>query len=241
MERKGLVPRALVAVILAVVLLSGCNKNHNPVIVSIRYAPADSTVPGGTISVKVTATDEDNDALSYLWTATGGTFANATAESTVWTGPTTAGSYTVKVAVTDGAGGSAEREQALRVRAWRYGNCDEMNTDSTRLGNPGEVTVELDLTSFIPSGALVDSGRINCEFEPDTLEGEDFVIRLVSPSGREILIWDSRPSYLEIDDEPIPNVTNEPAKGIWKLKINRVMAGEDGAIEEFALDIYYRY
>ncbi|MEO0073924.1 MAG: hypothetical protein ABIK43_04610, partial [candidate division WOR-3 bacterium] len=82
MERKGLVPLALVAGIAAAIIAGGCSKNHNPVIASMSCAPADSTVPGGTISIKVTATDEDNDALSYLWTATGGTFTNATAEST---------------------------------------------------------------------------------------------------------------------------------------------------------------
>jgi hypothetical protein len=226
---------------LASFLFIGCGSNHNPVITGITAAPADSTVPGGTIRLKVTATDEDNDPLSYVWTATGGTFSNAAAESTVWTGPTAAGSYTAKATVSDDAGGSAEREQVLRIRAWRTGNCDEMNTDSTRLGNPGEITVQLDLTSFIPDGALVDSARLNAEFEPDTLDGVDFVIKLVPPSGDEKPVWESRPAYLEIDDELVAAVTNELAKGVWKLKINRIIAGEDGAIEEFALDIYYRY
>ncbi|MBM3316206.1 PKD domain-containing protein, partial [candidate division WOR-3 bacterium] len=104
MDRRGLVPLTIAVTAFASFLLVGCGSNHSPVIAGITYAPADSTVPGGAVNLKVTATDEDNDPLSYAWTATGGAFTNQVAESTVWTGPTAAGSYTLKVTVSDGAG-----------------------------------------------------------------------------------------------------------------------------------------
>ncbi|RKH76247.1 hypothetical protein D7Y21_39165, partial [Corallococcus sp. AB045] len=59
------------------------------------------------VTLAVTDTDADDDARSYAWTATGGTFVDETTASPTWTAPATEGTYTLNVSVTDGKGGQA--------------------------------------------------------------------------------------------------------------------------------------
>lgn len=241
MDRRGLVPLTLAAVVAMAALLVGCGSNHDPVVAGITYTPADSTRPGGAISLKVTASDADNDALTCAWTATGGSFTRSTGDTTTWLSPAAVGQYSIQALVTDGAGGSATGQQVLRVRGWRIGNADTSTTDSIRLGNPGTAFVSLDLTPIVPDGALADSGRITALFEPDSMDGSSFVVYLVTPSGVEIPVWDHIGGDLEIDDVAISGIKDLSVKGVWKLKVVREVAGEEAYTDEFELDIYYRY
>ncbi|WP_233585936.1 PKD domain-containing protein, partial [Corallococcus sp. CA054B] len=59
------------------------------------------------VTLAVTDTDADGDARSYAWTASGGTFVDATTASPTWTAPATEGTYSLNVSVTDGKGGQA--------------------------------------------------------------------------------------------------------------------------------------
>jgi len=73
------------------------------------------------------------------------------------------------------------------------------------------------------------------------LDGEFFEMRLYTPSGREILFWDNRTAPLGVDGELIPVLTDEPVKGNWRLKVIREVAGEEGVLDAFNLDIDYRW
>jgi PKD repeat protein len=82
-----------------------CGTNQNPVISS---ATADKTIGVASLPVNFTAaaTDPDGDAVSYAWDfGDGGTATGATATHTYTTG----GTFSAKVTVTDGKGGSATR------------------------------------------------------------------------------------------------------------------------------------
>ncbi|MES1207010.1 MAG: hypothetical protein ABUS79_13820, partial [Pseudomonadota bacterium] len=71
-----------------------------PTITSVVVAPAQTAV-GGPISVSVTASDPDiGDTLTYAWTATAGSFANPTAQSTTYTS-NVAGTQTLTITVSD--------------------------------------------------------------------------------------------------------------------------------------------
>ena len=72
--------------------------------VILRVAPTSVRV-GGHIAVAADAADDDpTDHLTYLWTATAGSLANATASDTTYTcaGAAAAGPQNITVAVSDG-------------------------------------------------------------------------------------------------------------------------------------------
>jgi hypothetical protein len=87
------------------VLFTACKKdkaNSLPVVSGVNVNPA-SVAAGGTANVTVTATDADNDPLTYAYTPNGGAI-SGTGASVTWTVPSTAGAYSVTVVVSDGTG-----------------------------------------------------------------------------------------------------------------------------------------
>lgn len=225
----------------AIIFLSGCNSNHKPLIAAIEANPSDSVAPGGIVSLKVFASDADGDQLTFFWTTSAGTLSATTGDSVFWTAPDAPGSAIVTVVCDDGRGGTDTATKGLGIRAWRYGNVDETFDDPVSIPNPGSVEVSLDLSSEVPNGALADSVWITVEFDPDTVDGEYFEMRLIGPSGREILFWDNRTGPLNVDGELIPQLVNEPVKGNWRLKVAREVAGEECVLDAYNLDIDYRW
>jgi len=60
------------------------------------------------ITVRCVATDDDEDRLSYKWSATGGEIQiKGEAEDILWIAPDTTGNHTITVEVSDGKGGKA--------------------------------------------------------------------------------------------------------------------------------------
>ena len=91
-------------------------------IVIANNAPTLSiTVPSGvvdtdeTITVSASASDADNDAITIRWTDNGGSFANDSAISTVWTPPLTAGTYRLTCTATDAYGATATASNMVTV------------------------------------------------------------------------------------------------------------------------------
>jgi hypothetical protein len=85
--------------------------NWPPTITSL-IADADWTTPSGSIQVTCTASDLDDDELSYEWSTTGGDI-SGTGPAVNWTAPQEAGIYDVTVVVTDGHGQEATRVVSL--------------------------------------------------------------------------------------------------------------------------------
>lgn len=94
----------MLTILIAVSLLFIWNcddPNEAPDVSAIEASNATPTV-GETITLTASATDDDDDDLTVLWTATGGTFADATLDAVEWTAPDAAGSYAVTATYTDG-------------------------------------------------------------------------------------------------------------------------------------------
>lgn len=85
--------------------------NRAPTITDLA-ADADWTLPRGNVQVVCTASDPDDDLLSYEWTASAGHI-SGTGEAVNWTAPQEIGACNITVVVKDGHGSPATR--LLRV------------------------------------------------------------------------------------------------------------------------------
>ncbi len=82
----------------------GCNRNEPPVISALDCSPEERNA-GTTFTLKVTASDEDGDELTYLWKAAEGSFTTSDKISEVkWKSPVTGAgeTFTISVTVSDG-------------------------------------------------------------------------------------------------------------------------------------------
>ena len=94
---------------------------QEPVISAITADPA-SVNEGQSVILSVTASDAQGDALTYAWSQVSpatpaGTFTNGTSANAAWRAPmvTATTAFTLKVTVSDGDGGTAERTVDLQV------------------------------------------------------------------------------------------------------------------------------
>lgn len=89
--------------------------NTAPTIDALELS-AVQALPGGKVTANVRAHDPDaGDTLSYAWTASCGTFSDASAAQTVWTAPQSAGPCDVMVTVSDNHGASVHTDATLTV------------------------------------------------------------------------------------------------------------------------------
>ena len=77
--------------------------NSSPTITSL-VADADWITPLASIHVTCTASDADDDELTYEWSTSGGNI-TGTGAAVTWTAPEEVGTYNITVVVTDGHGG----------------------------------------------------------------------------------------------------------------------------------------
>ena len=79
------------------------SQNSPPEIQSVTASPSTITV-NGTTSLTCLATDPDQDQLTYSWSSPEGSFPGGSSGSTLqWLAPSTTGSYSIAVTVSDGA------------------------------------------------------------------------------------------------------------------------------------------
>jgi len=116
MNKRWLVTIVIVAaaVILAIIL-NTMLANHRPAIIGLDAHP-EKIVPLGSCQIVCTASDADNDELSYNWSASGGEI-NGEGDTVAWIAPDSAGSYNVTVKVTDSRGGEVRDYVIIEVRA----------------------------------------------------------------------------------------------------------------------------
>ncbi len=76
--------------------------NYPPRIKSLS-SKTDTAITGDTLSIYATATDQDNDTLSYIWSSSGGAVLG-NGPTVKWIVPPSAGSYVINCTVSDGQG-----------------------------------------------------------------------------------------------------------------------------------------
>lgn len=105
----------LLALVIAATLVasSACGgSNHPPVITSLTPNPA-TVPPGGDSTITCVVSDADYDQLTYTWTGAGAI--NGSGGTIIFTAPSTPGTYSINVVVSDGKGGTDTRGVAVTV------------------------------------------------------------------------------------------------------------------------------
>ncbi len=116
MNKRWLVTIIIVVVaVIVAILFNTMLANHRPIIIGLEADP-EKVVPLGSCQVVCTASDADDDELSYNWSASDGEIKGVGANVT-WTAPRSEGSHNVTVIVTDGRGGEVMHYVVIEVRA----------------------------------------------------------------------------------------------------------------------------
>ena len=106
--------KIIILTIFLFMLFLSCNKEHEPIISSIS-GPS-SVLVNGSATFDCIATDADGDPLTYSWTCTSGSFNSSTGSSVTWNAPSSHGSSTITVDVSDGRGGEDSKSKSITVQ-----------------------------------------------------------------------------------------------------------------------------
>ncbi len=139
---------AVVAILLQQTIPPDPYNNKAPYITSAT-ASTNQVLTNGTITLSVVATDPDNDALTYAWTASAGTFSAEDTANTTWTAPSTPGAQTISIIVSDGKSATAGASFTITV--------EEIVTEGS-----ANITVSINTWPVI-SSMTVNPGQVGVE------------------------------------------------------------------------------
>jgi formylglycine-generating enzyme required for sulfatase activity len=160
-------------------------------------ASSNAVSPGDVVSLAATAHDPDAEALTYAWTATGGTFTNGTSLAAQWTAPATEGSYNLTIRATDPksavaattftvnvAAANARSKAAVSTVLNTWPEVALVNASATRI-NVGESTLLTITASDADSDVLQYAWTATCAgtFDNPSAQAPSFTIAAPLPAG----------------------------------------------------------
>ncbi len=194
---------------------------NNPPTIS-AYQPQDSVIPidlstGGYVSFGVTATDPENDSLSYTWDI-GGTILSSTTSNlnaSAYSGYLTVGDHPITVSVSDGHNTPITHSWTLRI------------TDTPPVNNPPTISAYQPQDSVIPidlsTGGYVSFGVTATDPENDSLSYTWDIGGTILSSTTSNLNASAYSGYLTVGDHPITvsvsDGHNTPITHSWTLHI----------------------
>ena len=143
MNKRWLVTIVIVAVaVILAIILNTMLANHRPIIIGLEAHP-EKVVPLGSCQIMCTASDADDDELSYNWSASGGEI-DGEGDTVAWIAPDSAGSYNVTVKVTDSRGGEVRDYVIIEVRANEPPTINRLVSDADWTLPSGNIQVTCD-------------------------------------------------------------------------------------------------
>jgi hypothetical protein len=161
--------------------------NTAPVLAAIA---AQTVRAGGSLAFTATATDAENDAVTFAATGlpTGATFSSAGAFA--WSNATPIGTYTVSITASDGLLTSAARVVAIEVRANTAPSVTQVNNFTVRLQSAVNLNItgtdpQSDALTFsatgLPSGATLTPAGVLAW--PSASPGGNYAISVIASDG----------------------------------------------------------
>jgi hypothetical protein len=106
----------IILLAIAACFIGGCAANQMPVISNLSVNSEAEINPGVSCQIECTASDPDEDELSYIWSANGGDIVGL-GSTVTWTAPDAPSTYTITVEVSDGREGIAKEQLNINVLA----------------------------------------------------------------------------------------------------------------------------
>ena len=173
-------------------------------------ASANAIQPGESVSLAVTASDADNDPLTYAWSAKdgngdpAGTFPGGnTGTTATWESPLTEGTYIISVTVSDDKGGSATT--SLTVTVAPLDGLANLSLDF----NTWPVISSLVAT---PENPIAPSGEVSLNLTASDADGDDLQYAWVSDCGGSF-------SSTSAEDPTWTAPSVAPESGLCKLTV----------------------
>jgi len=168
--------------------------NHPPV-AACSVTPASIYAGSGdAVAVHVTASDPDNDSLTYSYTATGGTVEGTGPEARWNSAGVAVGSYTVNVKVDDGKGGSASCAADIKVEekpnhpptaSLSIERSPIFPSEKTGVTCNGSDPDNDPLTySYTTTGGKITGSGSNVQFDPAGLQPGSYSVKCTVNDGR---------------------------------------------------------
>jgi len=168
--------------------------NHPPVAACSANPTSVFAGSGDSVAIHVTASDPDNDNLTYSYTATGGTVEGTGPDGRLSTNGLNEGNYTVNVKVDDGRGGTATCSADVKVEP-RPNRPPTISCSTDRSPiMPGErtgITATASdpdndpLTySYSASGGTVNGNGPKAEFDSTGLQAGSYTVKCSVSDGR---------------------------------------------------------
>lgn len=223
--------------VLIVSTLMQCQKdekaNSAPIIQNVSLSP-NSINANGMVTIQVVATDADNDVLQYSYVVTGGAI-TGTGPNVTWTAPSTHGSHSVTVTVSDGNGGVATQNAALNVLkpvTQITGTASFIAGVSGNLEN-AKVSIFTSLENF----------ELNQPVKWTAANGSggsvSFALTDILPGNYYLLVWKDNNNSADIDNGDFVGIYGKVNLGSWNLTEIQIAEGQTFTceIEMWILDL----
>ncbi|SDW35901.1 PKD domain-containing protein [Lysobacter enzymogenes] len=228
------------------VAMGTADRNHNQrvlvqtkaAVAAFRGAPGGNTAPvanfsssasGLTVSFTDSSTDSDGTIASRSWDFGDGTTSTATNPSKTYSA---AGTYTVKLTVTDNGGATHSKTATVTVNAsgvQTYSNATDVNIPDNNVTGVSSSIAVSGRTGNAPSNAQVAVDIVH------TYQG-DLIVDLVAPDGSVYNLHNRTGGSADnIKKTYTVNLSSEALNGSWKLRVADRAAADTGYINAWSV------
>lgn len=169
---------SLVILVAVNLIIGGCAPANQPPLISSLTANEEHISPADICQIECIASDPDDDSLSYIWSANGGSISGE-GSTVIWVAPDAAGAYTITVEVTDDNGDKVTAQLTINVVAINHPPViDSLTSEWQRVRKAVASTIEC-----IAQDQDGDELNYIWSAEGGNISGEGAVVTWVAPNA----------------------------------------------------------